>query len=306
MFSTPPFYRRSIPPTSTDQASLIHWLTLSMEKKNMKSKLFLNTKNEAEDINTSSDGKAIHWQKTNGSPQQASPMQIKSYPHIRRSTNSNKQTERFINRDHPSVQLRIHTFHHHHHHHSSPMPSACTQCSGPHTSTQCPLDLLTIYKLIINSIHHDNPNPNSNKSNNNYAWSDNLEVQLKRNIKPPTLKELTKWFEEPILANHFIDEYNGVWDTKTQEDLICFKEVNHNLQKIQWQIDHLEALRAKENEKAGHIVEDLSWVGFSGQNYEVVKELHKVDFKLSLSNPLPNTSSSARFTPYNKCPTLAQ
>jgi len=31
----------------------------------------------------------------------------------------------------------------------------------------------------------------------------------------PTLEELTKWFEEPILADHFIEEYKGVWDAKT-------------------------------------------------------------------------------------------
>jgi len=95
------------------------------------------------------------------------------------------------------------------------MPSACTQCSGPHTSAQCPLDLSTIYKSIIDSIHHNNPIPNSDKPSNDYAWSDDLEAQLKRNIKPPTLEELTKWFEEPILADHFIEEYNRVWDAKT-------------------------------------------------------------------------------------------
>ena len=186
------------------------------------------------------------------------------------------------------------------------MPSACTQCSGPHTSAQCPLDLSTIYKSIIDSIHHDNPVPNSDKPSNDYAWSDDLEAQLKRNIKPPTLEELTKWLEEPILADHFIEEYNGVWDAKTREDLIRFKEVNRNLQEIQWQIEHLEALRTKGNEKATRIAEDLSWIGFSGRNYEVVKELCKVDSKLSLSDPLPDASSSARFTPYNKCPTLVQ
>jgi len=186
------------------------------------------------------------------------------------------------------------------------MPSACTQCSGPHTSAQCPLDLSTIYKSIIDSIHHDNPIPNSDKPSNDYAWSDDLEAQLKRNIKPPTLEELTKWFEEPILADHFIEEYNGVWDAKTREDLIRFKEVNRNLREIQWQIEHLEALRTKGNEKAARIAEELSWIGFSGRNYEVVKELRKVDSKLSLSDPLPDASSSARFTPYNKRPTLAQ
>ena len=94
------------------------------------------------------------------------------------------------------------------------MPSACTQCSGSHAPAQCPLDLSTIYKSIIDSIHHNNPTPKSDKPSNDYAWSDDLEAQLKRNIKPPTLEELTKWFEEPILANHFIEEYNGVWDAQ--------------------------------------------------------------------------------------------
>jgi len=186
------------------------------------------------------------------------------------------------------------------------MPSACIQCSVPHTSAQCPLDLSAIYESIIDSIHNNNPIPDANKSGNDYAWDDSVEVQLKRNIEPPTLEELTRWFEEPTLANHFIDEYSGVWDAKTQEDLVRFREVKRNLQKIQFQIDHLEALRVKEKEKVEHIVEDLSWVGFSGRNYKLVKELRKVDSRPSRSNPVPNPSSSARFTPYNKPRTLAQ
>ena len=75
--------------------------------------------------------------------------------------------------------------------------------------------------------------------------------------------------------------------------MIRFKEVNRNLHEIQWQIEHLEALHTKGNEKAAQIAKDLSWIGFSGRNYEVVKELRKVDSKLSLSDPLPDASSSA-------------
>jgi len=186
------------------------------------------------------------------------------------------------------------------------MPSTCTQYSGPHTSAQCPLDLSTIYKSIIDSINNNNLTPNPNKSNNDYTWDNTIEAQIKSNIQPPTLEELTRWFEEPTLVNHFIEEYNGVWDAKTREDLIRFREVKRNLQKIQFQIDHLEALHVKENEKAAQIVEDLSWVGFSDQNYEVVKELRKVDSKPFSSNPAPNASSSARFSPYDKRPTLKQ
>ena len=59
-----------------------------------------------------------------------------------------------------------------------------------------------------------------------------------------------------------------MWDAKTREDLIRFKEVNRNLQEIQWQIEHLKALRTKGNERAARIAEDLSWIGFSGRSYE--------------------------------------
>jgi len=186
------------------------------------------------------------------------------------------------------------------------MPSTCTQCTGPHTSAQCPLDLPAIYKTIVESLHHNNPTPDANKSNNDYAWDNSYEAQLKRDTRPPTVDELTHWFEEPTLADHFIKEYSGVWDTQTRQDLVRFKEINNDLQKIKFQIEHLEALRAKETEKAARIADNLSWVGFSGRNYELVKELRKVDSKPSTSNPIPDASSSARFTPYNKRPTLAQ
>jgi len=85
-----------------DQALPIHHLTLSIEKKNMKSNLFLNIENKAKDINTLSNRRVIHWQMTSGNPQKVSPMRIKSYLNTK-STNSNKQTERFISPDHPSV-----------------------------------------------------------------------------------------------------------------------------------------------------------------------------------------------------------
>ena len=273
----------------------------------MKLKLFLNTRNEAEDINTLSDGRAIHRQKTNGNPQRASPMQIKSYPHIRRSTNSSKQAKRFINQWPFIDSTKTHSsYHHYHHHHSPTMPSTCPQCSVSHTSAKCPLDLLAIYKSIVDSINNNNPAPDANKSNNDYAWDDTYDAQLKRDLKPPTLAELTQWFEEPTLVDHLIKEYSGVWDTKTREDLVRFKEVRRTLQKIQFQIEHLEALHIKETKKAECIVDDLSWVGFSGWKYKLVKELRKVNYKKSISDPKPNASSSARFSPYNKRPTLAQ
>jgi len=186
------------------------------------------------------------------------------------------------------------------------MPSTCTQCSTSHPSAQCPLDLSTIYKSIVDSIHRNNPIPDANKTGNEFNWDDSQEAQMKRDIEPPSLDELTRWFEEPILADHFIEEYNGVWDAKTRQDLVQFKEIKRNLQKIQFQIDHLEGLRVQEKEKAGHVVEELSWAGFSGRNYELVKKPRKVDSRSSRSNPDPDASSSARFTPYNKPPTLAQ
>jgi len=168
------------------------------------------------------------------------------------------------------------------------MPSTCTQCSGPHTSAQCSSDLSAIYKEIVDSIHHNNPLPNSNK---NHAWNDTYDAQLKH---------------EPSIVDSFKQQYNGVWDMEARKDILLFQEAALNLKKIQFQIDHLKALRASQMEKANIVLDCLGWTGFSGRNYELVKELRKVDSKLPPHNPDPDASSSAQFSPYNKRPTLAQ
>jgi len=183
------------------------------------------------------------------------------------------------------------------------MPSTCTQCSGPHSSAQCSSDLSAVYKEIVDSIHDHNPLPDSNK---NYTWDDAHDAQSKRNLSPPTFKEMMKWFNEPSIVDSFKQQYNRVWDMKARKDILLFQEAALNLKKIQFQIDHLEALRTSQTEKANIVLDRLGWTGFSGQNYKLVKELRKVDSKLPPHKPDPDVSSSAQFSPYNKHPTLAQ
>ena len=93
---------------------------------------------------------------------------------------------------------------------------------------------------------------------------------------------------------------------EARKDILLFQEAALNLKKIQFQIDHLEALRTQQTEKANIVLNRLGWTGFSGRNYKLVKELRKVDPKLSPLTTDPDVSSSARFSPYNKCPTLTQ
>jgi len=93
---------------------------------------------------------------------------------------------------------------------------------------------------------------------------------------------------------------------EARTDILLFQEAALNLKKIQFQIDHLEALRTSQTEKANIVLGHLGWTGFSGRNYKLIKELRKVDSKLPPHNPDPNVSSSARFLPYHKHPTLAQ
>jgi len=183
------------------------------------------------------------------------------------------------------------------------MPSTCTQCSGPHTSDRCSTDLSAVYKKIIDSIHHNNPVPDSNKD---YTWDNNYDAQLKRDLRPPTFEEMMKWFNEPSIVDAFKQQYNGVWDMEARKDILLFQEAALNLKKIQFQINHLEALCTQQTEKANVVLDRLGWTGFSGRNYELVKELRKVDPKPSPLTTDPDASSSARFSPYNKCPTLAQ
>lgn len=179
------------------------------------------------------------------------------------------------------------------------MSATCSTCSGSHTTNTCSLDLTSIFKEIIDTLHSDNPTPNSNQTPDNYTGWDRQPPPF------PSMDKMIMWFANAENVVDFAKDYDTIWDTDAKEDIKKLEAMALNLQKIQFTIDHLEAICAQKKEAVSTLMGNLEWSGFAARNHKIISKLHQVQSPTSSDSPTSNfktdvpSSSKTRFTPYN-------